>query len=58
MFLNVNPMVIHWRPHLPLAAHSNVAFLGLLVLGYCVPLTWLSLSGYLFGDHLVLPQDH
>ncbi|BDA61549.1 hypothetical protein [Shewanella xiamenensis] len=35
--------------HLRWQRHSNMIFLGLLILGYCLPITWLSLSIYLFG---------
>lgn len=35
--------------HLRWQRHSNIIFIGLLVLGYWVPVTWLSLSIYLFG---------
>lgn len=35
--------------HLRWQRHSNIIFIGLLALGYWVPVTWLSLSIYLFG---------
>ncbi|MGL5047050.1 MAG: hypothetical protein ACRC6S_05695 [Shewanella sp.] len=53
LFINVSQRQFHGSPllasHLRWQRHSNFAFLGLLVLGYCVSLTWLSLSIYLFG---------
>ncbi|MGL5393569.1 MAG: hypothetical protein ACRDA8_19695 [Shewanella sp.] len=41
-----NPLL---QSHLRWQRHSNIIFIGLLVLGYCVPLIWLGLSIYLFG---------
>lgn len=35
--------------HLRWQRHSNVAFLGLLILGYSVPITGLSLAIYVFA---------
>ncbi|AAN54430.1 hypothetical protein HRJ35_08930 [Shewanella oneidensis MR-1] len=35
--------------HLRWQRYSTIMFLTLLVLGYCLPITWLSLSIYLFG---------
>lgn len=53
LFINLSQR--HTQGNVLLASHlrwqrqSNMIFLGLLILGYCLPIIWLSLSIYLFG---------
>ncbi|MDR6963245.1 hypothetical protein [Shewanella putrefaciens] len=53
LFINLSQRQSHGNAllvsHLRWQRHSNLIFIGLLVLGYWVPITWLSLSIYLFG---------
>ncbi|SUI63405.1 Predicted membrane protein [Shewanella putrefaciens] len=53
LFINLSQRQSHGNAllvsHLRWQRHSNLIFIGLLVLGYWLPITWLSLSIYLFG---------
>jgi uncharacterized membrane protein len=53
LFINLFQRQSHGNPlltaHLRWQRHSNVIFIGILILGYSVPVTGFSLSIYLFG---------
>lgn len=53
LFINLSQRPTQANPllesHLRWQRQSTLIFLGLLLLGYCLPTAWLSLSIYLFG---------